>query len=69
MPGKIIKEVLIDRHYCSGKPKLWRWKYTLLNHGTQWQCDECNAIWELDVSYSYLDGWYRKWIKLSGNPK
>lgn len=63
MPGKIIKTVEIDTHVCNGKPRLWRWKYALLDTGTQWQCDDCKAIWELKVDYYPTDGWYRRWVK------
>ena len=66
MPGRIIKEILIDTtvpHRCKGKPKLWRWKYTLLDHGTQWKCDECNTIWELNKGYNHYTGYFRDWIK------
>lgn len=63
MPGRIIKEILIDTHYCQDRPKLWRWKYLLLDHGTQWQCDECNAIWEVERSYDPFSGWSKQWIR------
>ena len=66
MSGKFIKEVLIDTHECR-TPSLWRWKHTLLDTGTLWQCDDCDTIWELNIT-RYFDAVERKWYKTDMKP-
>ena len=68
MAGKIIKEVVLDTHECSGKPNLRRWKYCLLDTGTLWQCDDCHAIWELEIK-RYADAIEYAWLRTDSKPK
>lgn len=45
MPGKIIK--IGNPHYCD-LPNLYAWKNRKIAfQGTQWQCDDCNKIYEV----------------------
>jgi hypothetical protein len=60
MTGKIIK--IGNPHYCE-KPDLYKWRNRKLLEGTQWQCDDCNDIYE--IKNSYYAGFH--WVKISGN--
>lgn len=56
MPGKIIK--IGNKHYCE-LPNLHKWKNRHMRaEETQWQCDDCNLIYE--VYYSRYSG-YMHW--------
>ena len=64
MPGKIIK--IGNPHYCE-RPNLYKWRNRkIVVTGTQWQCDECNVIYEIRFSrYSSYYPFY--WQEISGN--
>jgi len=62
MAGKFIK--IGNPHYCE-RPDLYKWKNRKITIGTQWQCDDCNAIYEV-VFHGGVD--IRSyWTKISGH--
>ena len=55
MAGKIIKEVKRPCD-CEGRPAA-----NLYGIGTEWQCDECGAIWVIEDGHSRDPGQF--WMK------